>query len=237
MSMTLKLIVAALAVLCVSGAAAATADQAHAKPKEAQKAQMLAYAPPMRGAPLSRIGGGTRSIQARDLEVQVLAPDHTGLTLKSQPVLYWYASKEITAQVEFTIVRPNVADPVLEVTLPGPFKPGIHAIPLQQLGAALDEEVAYEWFVSVVFDPAQRSSDVTAGAGIRLVGAGDAVRARFTGEEAKAAVEDYAAAGIWYDAISNLSEKLASNPADGLAASQRADLLRQVGLAAAAGAD
>lgn len=237
MSMILKLFVSALAVLCISGALAATAVQTQAKPEPARKAQMLAYSPPMRGAPLSRIGGGTRSIQAHDLEVQVLAPDHTGLTLKSQPVLYWYASKEITAPVEFTIVRPNVAEPVLEVTLPGPFKPGIHAIPLERLGAALDEDADYEWFVSVVFDAAQRSSDVTAGGGIRLVGTGDAVRARFTGDEATAVVEDYATAGIWYDAIAALSEKLASNPADALAASQRADLLRQVGLEGGAAAD
>ncbi len=152
-------------------------------------------------------------------------------------MLYWYASKEITAPVEFAIVRPNVAEPVLEVRLPGPFKPGIHAIDLGQLGARLDEEVDYEWFVSVVFDAAQRSNDVTAGAGIRLVGAGDALRGQFGAAGSRAEGAEYATAGIWYDAIAALSSKLAGNPTDSAAAGQRAELLRQVGLEDAAGTD
>jgi hypothetical protein len=44
------------------------------------------------------------------------------------------------------------------------------------------------------------------------------------------AVGAYAAAGLWYDAIATLSERIAAAPADPLLRRQRAALLRQVGL-------
>lgn len=189
----------------------------------AGKPVLVAYRPPLRGAPLSRIGGGTRSIQARDLEVEVLAPEHTGLTLRVQPVLYWYASKEVTAPVELTIVQPDIAEPLLEVTLDGPFGAGIHAIDLSRYTAKLEPEVDYEWFVSVVFDPAQRSNDVTAGGGIRLLGAGDELRRKLAGDDSAG---ELAAAGVWYDAVEKLSV------GDETSRLMRAALLEQVGLTA-----
>src|SRR5437867_13335867 len=48
------------------------------------------YKPPLRGAPGGRVGGGTRGTQERDIFVlSVLAPDHTGLTTREQPSLFW----------------------------------------------------------------------------------------------------------------------------------------------------
>jgi len=194
-------------------------------------AASIAYRPPLRGAPLSRVGGGTRSVQAADLQVEVLAPEHTGLTLREQPVVYWYASGPITTPVEFALVRPNVPEPVLEITLAGPFAAGIHAINLADHGVKLAAETDYEWFVSVVFDPAQRSNDVTAGAGIRLVGPQDPVRASVDATTTDGAA--YAQAGLWYDALASLS---AVAERDAQARTQRAALLEQVGLAQAAAA-
>lgn len=216
---------------------ALVAEEAKEKTKEAPQGQLLAYVPPMRGAPLSRIGGGTRSLEASDLEVEVLAPDHTGLTLHPQPVLYWFASKEISVPVELSIVRPGVAEPVFETTLPGPFEPGFHAIDLRGLGVTLDAATDYEWFVSVVFDTAQRSKDVTAGGAIRLLAAGDPVRGALEGAGRGPGAADYAAAGIWYDAVAAVSARLAAWPGDTVAAGERASLLRQVGLERAAAAD
>ncbi len=224
-----RLMVTALTAALLGANAATAAPVGASKDLAGQVAKptLVAYKPPLRGAPLSRIGGGTRSIQARDLEIEVLAPEHTGLTLRPQPVLYWFASKSVTAPVEFTLVRPGVPEPLLEVALDGPFEAGIHAIDLSRYVVRLDPEIDYEWFVSVVFDPAQRSSDATAGGGIRLLGADDGRRRQLAGASSAG---DFAQAGVWYDAIASLSA------GDDASRRMRAALLSQVGLGATAAA-
>ena len=47
----------------------------------------------------------------------------------------------------------------------------------------------------------------------------------------------YAEAGIWYDALSVLTDQIEANPDNKTLRETRADLLRQVGLKAAAGAE
>lgn len=211
-------------VACWSTGPAIAADAASATtPPAKRKAATIAYQPPLRGAPLSRVGGGTRSVQAADLQVEVLAPEHTGLTVTEQPVLYWYSSKAISAPVEFSLVRPNVPEPVLEVRLEGPFEPGIHAINLGSHGVKLSPDTDYEWYISVVFDPAQRSNDVTAGGGIRLLAPADPTRVGLAAGTVSGPA--FAQAGVWYDAIAALSAA-----ADAAALAQRAELLEQVGL-------
>jgi Domain of Unknown Function (DUF928) len=229
-TLTMLLMLTFISGLAPVDVAAADAADASAKKKPAS----IAYQPPLRGAPLSRVGGGTRSIRAADLQIEVLAPEHTGLTLQAQPVFYWYSSRAIAVPVEFAIVKPNVPEPVLEVTLKGPFEPGIHAVDLRAYGLKLDAETDYEWFVSVIFDPKQRSNDVTAGAGIRQIGADDGIRTALKPATAQGA--DYAQAGVWYDAIASLSANIAARPTDPTPREQRAALLQQVGLTDAAAA-
>ena len=71
---------------------------------ESQKRQSAAaddlpvYKPPQRGAPGGRVGGSSRGIGDRLLTLSVLAPDHTGLTVREQPSLYWYLSSTGTFQ-------------------------------------------------------------------------------------------------------------------------------------------
>ncbi len=216
-------------IFCISATNGSAADSSD--PNDEKKPVAIAYQPPLRGAPVSRVGGGTRSIQATDLQIEVLAPEHTGLTLQAQPIFYWFCTRAITAPVEFTLVRPGVPEPVLEVTLPGPFEPGIHVVDLSAHGTALAAELDYEWFISVVFDPAQRSNDVTAGAGIRQVGANDPIRKSLPGV-AIATGAEYAQAGLWYDAVAALSTTIAQHPEDPTPREQRTELFRQVGLTA-----
>ncbi len=199
--------------------------------QNSNSAQAIAYRPPLRGAPLSRVGGGTRSLQAKDLEVEVLAPEHIGFSADPQPTLFWYASRAIDVPVEFTLNIPGVAEPVAELRLRGPFAPGFHRVDTKALGVTLNPGVDYEWFIAVVFDEAQRSSDVAAGAGIRYVVADAAVSGSLNGKSSVPAAAVFAEAGYWYDALTALEQ-----PGDTEASAQRAELLRQVGLTQAAAA-
>ena len=62
----------------------------------------VSYKPPLRGAPLTRVGGGTRGI-GNTLAVNVLAPGETGLTTQEKPTIYWFASQAVDRPVEITI--------------------------------------------------------------------------------------------------------------------------------------
>jgi hypothetical protein len=196
----------------------------------ATKVAMPSYTPPLRGAPASRVGGGTRSAGAAHLVLEVIAPDHTGLTGAAQPTLYWYASEPVSAPLEFTLIATDADRPALERALPPVRSAGIQAIPLDTLGATLKPGTEYQWFVSVVSDAAQRSRDVTAGGTIRRSDVGAAVRSEVAKADPRNAPLVYAQAGYFYDAVDGLSRLIAKNPEDAGLRAQRAALLEQVGL-------
>ncbi len=189
------------------------------------------YRPPIRGAPATRIGGGSRGADGTDWTLWVLTPEHTGLTTRSSPTLYWYTSKPVSGQqTQITIIELGALDPVLETTLGGTLPPGIHGLDLSHWGVALKTDAEYEWFVSVVRNGAQRSSDFTTGGTIQRVAPPPDVRAQVADSHARAAPFIYAEQGIWYDAIDTLSRLIEDNPRDGTLLRHRAALLRQVGL-------
>lgn len=196
----------------------------------------FSYQPPMRGSASSgRIGGGTRGTgDGPSVVLEVLAPDHAGLTVHAQPTLYWYVSQRIETEAELTIVDDRSTDPLLEIKLTPPIEPGIHALSLKEHGVQLEPKVPYQWFVAVVVDPAQRSYDVIAGGEIERVTQSSDLASRIRSAGTDATPQVYAEAGIWYDAIDELSARIGSHPNDTGLRAQRAALLDQVGLPGAA---
>jgi Domain of Unknown Function (DUF928) len=194
------------------------------------------YKPPMRGAPASRVGGGTRGSGAADFVLNVLAPDHTGLTTQAQPTLYWYASGPSVAKLEVTVIADVAELPVLSQSL-NLTSGGVQSFDLAKHGITLKPDTEYEWYVSVVPDPDQRSKDVTSGGTIRRVAPDPAVQARAAAAGERQAPLIYAEAGLWYDAIDALSRLIELHPGDAELHAERAALLDQVGLPDAASYD
>ncbi len=196
----------------------------------------FAYQPPMRGSASSgRIGGGTRgAADGPSVTLEVLAPDHAGLTVSAQPTLYWFVSQRIETDAELTIVDDTSVDPLLELKLTPPIEPGIHALSLEEHGIQLAPNVPYQWFVAVVVDPSQRSYDVIAGGEIERVAQTSELASQLRIVGAEETPQAYAEAGIWYDALDGLSTQIGNSPNDAGLRQQRAALLDQVGLPGAA---
>lgn len=186
------------------------------------------YKPPTRGAPGGRVGGGTRG-KDQVFTLSVLAPDHTGLTSKDQPVLYWYVSKPLSSPIELTIIDGG-ATPIIEKILAPPTKSGIQRLQLAEHGVHLEPGKQYQWFLTLVSNPKRRSKDVLAGATIERLALPDNLAAQVSGADRLSAARYYAEAGQWYDAIALLSEQIEANPLDLNPRAQRAALLQQVGL-------
>jgi hypothetical protein len=234
MKASLSKLVAATAAALLSTTVLAQADS-----QKQSADEQATYKPPLRGAPLTRIGGGTRSFGSA-LAVNVLAPSDTGYTLQEKPTIYWFASQPIDKPVELTITSTeslqDAAKPLLEITLQPPLAKGIHAFRLADHGVALKPGVEYQWFVAVVHNPAQRSNDVLAGGTIKRV-TDNPVQAQLKQASQAQLPALYADAGIWYDAIDQLSRQISANQSDRQLRARRAALLDQVGLREAAAFD
>ncbi|HXK25940.1 MAG TPA: DUF928 domain-containing protein [Myxococcota bacterium] len=190
------------------------------------------YVPPVHGSPRSSVGAGTRTAGVT-AHVEAISPDPLGQTLSPSPSLYWQLSEPTSARVDFTLTDEASVAPLVEKTLSGPFAAGMHRIDLDALGVKLVPGTEYQWYVSLVSDPEERSSDVVTGGTVLLV-EGGALReevARVSAEERPLVL---AQNGIWYDAVDALSRRIESQPSDPTPRRQLAALLEQVGLEPAA---
>ena len=190
------------------------------------------YKPPARNAPTGRIGLGTRSI-VPPRQVWALAPDHTGLTTREAPTLYWFVGKPVATRVELAAVGGDGSKPMLEESLPGPAAAGVQKIDLSRYGIRLQPGVEYRWTVSIEGEPKQRPSTVA----IQRIAAGPDLVRRLDATPRAGRTAAYAEEGIWYDAIGSISELIELAPNDAALRGQRAALLEQVGLKEAAAGD
>jgi hypothetical protein len=184
------------------------------------------YRPPKGSIPGGRLKGGIRG--SKDAPVlQVLAPNHVGLTRDKQPTLYWYLCKQSPYPIEFTLVDSRTIPPVVETRLAHPTELGVQRIRLQDYSVNLEEGVPYRWFVSLIVDPSNASKDITAGAIIERVSYIERIILHPANNEDPV---ELASAGLWYDAIRAISTKIDASPGDPFYRRQRAMLLAQVGL-------
>jgi hypothetical protein len=222
----------ALAWLFFAGDAIAQ-QQGNQMDQPAQKTPV--YKPPLRGAPSSRVGGGSRGVGDDSPVLAVIAPDHTGLTLQEQPTLYWYVSKKVPAHVEITVIDDVSIKPLLEKNLDTPVGPGIQGLRLKDYGINLQPGIEYRWHVAIVVDPNQRSNDIIASGTIKRIVNSESMRQKLTHAQGNAAVAAYAEEGIWYDAIAALMAQMDADPLNQELQQQYQALLQQVGLGQIAG--
>ncbi len=197
--------------------------------RSAAAAETPEYIPPVRSAPGGRVGGSTRGAGMMPL-LSALAPDHTGLTVQEQPSLYWYLAGATGYPVEFTIIDDRSVQPLIETRINGPIRPGVQRLRLADYGMRLSPGVPYRWSVALVVDPDSRSRDNMAGGAIERIAPSAELLTKLTRAGKAQAPNVYAEAGLWYDALSAISDLLDAAPNDPVLRQKRSSLLEQVGL-------
>lgn len=232
-------IAALLAALMVANGAGAadgddrTAPKAPADAKvETKTRSRVIYVPPPRGAPATRTGAGTRGNVSLP-RLEVLAPDHVGLTTRPHPTLSWFSAGPAAVPLELTLMRDGAIDPVLEVIVAPQVDAGITEVSLAHWDVALEEGVAYQWFVALVPDPGRPERANAASGAIQRVAETPALASALAGDAPAYAA--LAQNGIWYDALGDLASRIAAG--DESLRIERAGLLEQVGLDSAAAFD
>jgi hypothetical protein len=192
----------------------------------------FAYQPPQRGAPQARVGGGTRGIGGDVPELQVLAPDHVGLTTQAQPTLYWYAHSPVTAHIEFALIDEESIDPLLELETGEVKVTGVQHLNLADHNITLSPGIPYQWSVALIMDEDSRSTDVIASGVVELIEPNQEMKSRIDASQGTDLVAAYANEGVWYDALDTISSMIDKSPTDQQLIAIRATLLDQVGLQA-----
>jgi hypothetical protein len=166
--------------------------------------------------------------------LDVLTPDGIGITTQEQPSLFWFQSKPANARFELTLLQEKQVKPLVQIQIERSTKAGIQRLKLADHGAKLVPGVEYQWVVALVSDPENRSTDLVASGVIKRIEPSAELREKIKKADPTALPAIYAEAGIWYDALSSLSDQIDANPAAENLRETRRDLLRQVGLKAAA---
>jgi hypothetical protein len=192
------------------------------------------YHPPVKGAASVRVTGGSRGTGATSVTLDVLAPDEIGLTTQAQPSLFWFQSKPANAKFELTLLQDNTIKPLIQVEMNRSSKAGIQRLKLSDYGVKLTPGVEYQWVIALVTDPENRSKDLVASGVIKRIEPEADLKQKLASATPATLPGIYAEAGVWYDALSVLSDQIEANPENQTLRQTRADLLRQVGLNKAA---
>ena len=163
-----------------------------------------------------------------------IASEQTGFTSSRQPNLYWYISAKYKGEMEFKLNEPKVSQPVLAVKLSGSPAEGIYGIKLMNYNVTLKPDIEYEWFITIITDPLERSGDIYASATIRYVEPSSNLRDIFNLASLEKRYYVYAKNGYWYDSISSLSSLIEQSGTTKKYRLHRAALLKQVNLPKAA---
>jgi len=184
-----------------------------------------------------RVTGGSRGSGDSAVTLDVLAPDEIGVTTQEQPSLYWFQSKPAQAKFELTLLEENKPKPIVQVMVERSTKAGIQRLKLSDQKAKLALGVEYQWVVALITDPDNRSKDLVASVVIKRIEPSADLKEKVNKASAAALPNVYAKAGIWYDALTALSDQIDAQPDNKALRQTRADLLQQVGLKAAAQAE
>jgi hypothetical protein len=205
---------------------------------DAQQAEPILYTPPPRGVPGGREGAGSRGDWQSLPMLTVLTPkDHMGLTGQEQPILYWYLAQATQHPVDIVLTARQSITPLLDTRLHPPVQPGMQRVRLADYNIHLDPGVSYTWSVSLVPDTTQRSRDVMAAGTIARIALPHELQSQLVQADQRTSARLYATTGLWYDLIATLSELIEADAQDRTLRQQRATLLDQEGLTAAAAYD
>ena len=210
---------------------------AEAESKSAGSSKPVTYKPTTKGAPSVRVTGGSRGTGDAAITLDVLTPDATGLTTQEQPSLFWYQSKPATAKFELTLIEENKVKPLLQINVERSEKAGIQRIKLSDHKVTLTPGIEYQWVVALITDPENRSSDLVASGAIQRIESTADLKEKLSKADPSERAGIYAEAGIWYDALAALSDQIDAQPDNKALRESRAELLKQVGLKAAASAE
>jgi hypothetical protein len=118
---------------------------------------------------------------------------------------------------------------LLDVRMLPPIRPGIHKVELKDYGIRLQPNTTYQWTIILQGNtPGEHYS--TSGWIMRVSPPANVAAIAQLPSITSTPLRPLVEAGLWYDAIWALSERIQTQPTDTTSLNQRANLFEQVGL-------
>ncbi|MEO8326319.1 MAG: DUF928 domain-containing protein [Nitrospirota bacterium] len=198
-------------------------------PESSSLENALFYHAPDLPSPATRVVVNESQPGQEPLYLAVLSPDHIGLTMFEQPALFWFIAYPTSQPVDVTITDESHTQRLLDVRMLPPIQPGIHKVDLRDYGIRLQLNMTYQWKIVLQgLNPGE--SHTTSGWIMRVPPPANVATLANLPSINATPTKPLLEAGLWYDAIWALSERLHTDPADTQALIQRANLFEQVGL-------
>jgi len=148
---------------------ASEATETQAADSQTEKAQQV-FVPVVVGAPVVRVGGGSRG-QCGNLGEDITL-DAQPLSWSDNPTLNWSTNKVLSGTFVFKMGEaPNknwdFVKPLIDETMELSVEAGEQTLSLADYKVALKEGVEYEWFLSLICDTENRSKDIIVGGTIQ----------------------------------------------------------------------
>lgn len=213
------------------------------EPAKSGRAKLLAYKPQKTGNNVERKDGDGASRANITLpsgasitlpNLYVLTPKQgAALTTQAQPSLFTFQTAMCPVEYRVTITRPNQPEPAFIYAV-SRTAPGFHRVNLAEFDVTLLPNVQYTWTVLLRPDPNGGAKDLEAHGTITRINPDAALAQKIKMATPDELPSVYAEAGIWYDTLAALSDRIEANRGDKDFLALRADLLKQVDLEAAA---
>jgi hypothetical protein len=212
------------------GVPAALASPAKASPAMSSGLdKSLPYHAPVLSSQGTRVVVDEQALGKDPLYLSVLSPDHIGLTMFEQPALFWFIDQLTSQPVDVMIMDEGNTQILLDVRMLPPIRPGIHKVELKDYGIRLQLNTTYQWKIILQGNsPEERFP--TSGWIMRIPPPANVTSISHLPSINSIPPRPLVEAGLWYDAIWALSERIQSKPTDTTSLNQRANLFEQVGL-------
>jgi hypothetical protein len=173
--------------ICVLGLPMAAES---AKDTNAPDSADIVFVPPATGAPVDRLGAGTRDAALSPGDLTLLVPPDGGLSATPQPVLIWHLREPVTGRMTIAIKPVGGLARGFAATRDGKFARGFHALDLRRSEVRLSPEQLYQWEV-VLTEASDNVARLYGSAHVEYLPVSPAPRS----------VHEAASKGLWYDAL------------------------------------
>lgn len=183
-------------------------------------------------------GGCHQAMLGKSNLVNLLIPsqEYVAQTNSGYPTFFWSLSNAVSVPVEFALVKPGVAEPIL-VKRVASAPAGLVKVKLPAIAPELEPGEIYRWSVSLICNEKRPSANPLFYSWIERKETSPQIASQLAAvpeDDAHARALVYGQAGLWYDMVAELHKAKAANPENTRIRQDFDNLIRQAGLEAAA---
>ncbi len=193
------------------------------------------YLAPIKKNPRNSQGSGSRGCdqallsQADAVKLVIPSTDYVAQTTSSRPNFYYYVSEAIPVPMEFSLVKPGQAEPILVKTVEAK-QAGMIKVTMPETASELKTGETYKWSVSLVCNSKRPSANPLFYSWVERVAPTPELNAKLAKADVYTQAKIYGQAGLWYDSLAAIEQASDANPQDQVIQADFKALVQEAGV-------